>query len=352
MSAALLAAVEAAVGIYATQPTAALSALARVEGFALADLHRAVAEDRSLVRVRAMRYSAHLLPRDLLVEACAATRRQVLKLNADRRRVADELPDLRLRVDAALAGGPLPAADLRARVDPDRRLGELFSGVLGTLAAEGAIVRAATTGGWRSDRLTYARWEDWLPGVDPWSMEEAEARRRLAARYVSAYGPVTQEDLRWWAGWTVGEARAAADGLDLDREGTALRALDGVRLLPVWDVLMVAYRHRDRLLDPAHAPFVYDRSGNATSVVLDGGRVVGVWDLGRGDDPLRVRAAPLGTWPSRRWDDVEAQTRRVGALIGAAQVEVARVQAPVDLTTASRNRFLAPLSGPEGPSGA
>lgn len=61
-------------------------------------------------------------------------------------------------------------------------------------------MRGPTTRGWRSDRLTYARWSDWLPGVDPLSIDEAEGRRRLAARYVAAYGPVTLEDLRWWAG--------------------------------------------------------------------------------------------------------------------------------------------------------
>lgn len=342
----LLSAVTASVGIYGTQPTAALSALARVEGFSLADLERAIAVDRTLVRVRAMRYSAYLLPRALLIEAFAATRRQALKLNAYRRRAADQLPDLRVRIDAALAGGPLPAVEIRTRVDPDRRLGELFSGVLGVLAAEGRIVRAATTGGWRSDRLTYARWADWLPDVDPAGLDQAEARRRLAARYVAAYGPVTLDDLRWWAGWTVSEARTAADGLDLEVVGGAAALVGEVRLLPVWDVLLVAYRHRGRLLDPASARFVYDASGNATSVVLDAGRVVGVWDLGRSDDPLRLRVAPLGTWPSRRWDDVEAQAHRIATLIGAERVEVSRVGAPVDLTTAARNRFLSPLSGP------
>jgi len=341
--AALLEAVEASVGIYGTAPTCHLSALARVDGYALSDLGQAVAEHRSLVRVRAMRYSAHLFPRGLLVEAVAATHAQARRRYPYQRKLVGDYEALGAAVEAALADGPLPSAGIRARIDPEQRLGPLFSVLLGMLTVDCRVVRGPTTGGWRSDRLTYARWSDWLPGVEPFEVDEAGARRRLAARYVAAYGPVTLEDLRWWAGWTAREARAA-DGLDLDVEGAALRLLGGVRLLPVWDVLLVAYRHRERLLDAEHMRFAYDASGNATSVVLDGGRVVGVWDLGRSDDPLAIRVAPLTRWAERRWDEVEAQAHRIAAMIGAREVTVTRVEEPVDLVAAPRNRHLSPLS--------
>ena len=169
------------------------------------------------------------------------------------------------------------------------------------MAAESRIVRARRTGGWRSDRLTYALWKEWLPDVGPTSIPAVDARRALAERYIAAYGPVELDDLRWWAGWSVSDARAAADGLDLSTSGNAMELLPGVRLLPVWDVLTVAYRHRDRLLGVDHAPFIYDRFGNATSIVIDEGRVVGIWDLGRSDDPLNVKVAPLGEWTDDRW---------------------------------------------------
>lgn len=80
-------------------------------------------------------------------------------------------------------------------------------------------------------------------------------------------------------------------------------------------------------------------------MVLDGGRVVGVWDLGRSDDPLGIRVAPLTRWPRRLWDDVEGQAQRIGSLIGAREVTVTPVDEPVDLVAAPRNRHLSPLSG-------
>ncbi|MDH3259635.1 MAG: winged helix DNA-binding domain-containing protein [Acidimicrobiia bacterium] len=341
----LLSAVTQSIGIYGTAPTGYLSAMARVPDFQLDDLDQATGIDRSLVRVRTMRYSVYTLSHELLPIALAATKRQAMYPNSYRRQLADVYGGLSRRVEATLSEGPLSAAEIRTRVDPDRQLGSRFTILLGMMGAEGRIVRATRTGGWRSDRLTYARWSDWLPDIDPQSLDPGEARRRLAEHYATAYGPVDPEDLAWWAGWTKAETKEAAADLNLGQQGRAMELLDGVRLLPVWDVLLVAYRHRDRLLDPAHARFVYDRFGNATSVVLDRGRVVGVWDLGKSDDPLTITVGPLGRWPKRLWDDVARQARRIGELIGTDDVRIERREAPTDLLNAPRNRFLAPLSG-------
>jgi hypothetical protein len=316
-------------------------------GFEIDALDRAIEIDRSLVRVRAMRHSVYTFPHDQLVVALTATRREgVQMMKSASRSVGDAYFELATAVESALADaeGPLPSAEIREKVDSDKKFGGRFSLILARMAVECRVVRATNTGGWRSNRLTYARWADWLPDLDPFVLEEDDARRQLAEIYVSAYGPVELEDLRWWTGWTKTNALAAADELDLGMAGSAMRQLEGVRLLPVWDVLMVAYRNRDRLFDPEHARFIYDRMGNATSVVLDEGRVVGVWDLGRTDDPLMIQVAPLDQWPSRRWDKVEEQAQRIGEMIGASTVEVARIDEPVDLSEAPRNRFLSPLS--------
>lgn len=339
----LLKAIEEAVGVYGTAPTCYLSALARVPGFSIAQFDEAVAGSR-LIRIRAMRYSVHTFPVDLLNTAAAATRTVVRKTNAYRNRAADDYDRIAAEIERVLADGPLPATEIRSRIDPDKELGELFSVLLGMAAANFRIVRATTTGSWRSDRYLYSRWQDWLPGVDPDELDAEAARRDLVSRYVSAYGPVTVDDVKWWTGWTKAETVDAIDGIDLGREGRTLRQLDGVRLLPVWDVLMVAYRDRDRLFDPSFAPLVHDRFGNATSVVLDKGRVVGQWDLGSSDDPLEIRVAPFSDWPRRRWAGVEEQAARIAKLISASDHTIARVEEPVDLLDSSRNRFLAPLS--------
>jgi hypothetical protein len=309
----------------------------------MADFDGAIA-DASLVRIRAMRYSVYTLPAELIPVVGAATRSLARKTNSYRKRVADRYEEFVAAIDDALAAGPLPATKLRAIADPERELGDLFNVVLGMAAAEFRIVRTTKTGSWRSDRFRYARWRDWLPDVDPEGIEDTDAQRRLVGLYVDAYGPVSQEDVRWWTGWTKAETIAAIDGIDLTKRGDAAARLDGTRLLPVWDVLMVAYRNRDRLLDPAYSPLVYDRYGNATSVVLDRGRIVGQWDLGGSDEPLEIKVAPFSPWSQRLWNDVEEQANRIASLIGASSLSITPIEEPVDLLDSSRNRFLAPLS--------
>jgi hypothetical protein len=339
----LLRVIDQSVGVYGTSPTCFLSALARKPDFVLDEFIGAIAA-RRLVRIRAMRYSAHTLPVGLLEIAAAATRSLVRKTNPYRKRIEGSYADLIRGVEEVLADGPLPEVEIQAALDPERELGELFNVFLGMAAADFRIVRATTTGSWRSDRFLYARWRDWLPDCDPESIDEDSARRTLVERYVAAYGPVEYADVKWWTGWTKAETLGAIEGLDLSVAGNAIEVLDGVRLLPVWDVLMVAYKNRDRLYDPSYAPLIHDRFGNATSVVVDGGRVVGQWDLGSSDDPLSIRVAPFSNWPKRRWNQVEEQAGRIATLIDAQQLEVIPVDEPVDLLDSSRNRFLAPLS--------
>ncbi|MEA2002535.1 MAG: winged helix DNA-binding domain-containing protein [Actinomycetota bacterium] len=339
----LLSVVDQSVGVYGTAPTCYLSALARMPDFTLDEFNDAIAAS-TLVRVRAMRYSVHTFPVELLLVAAAATRRLNRKMNSYRKRLEGSYEQLAREVESALNDGPLPAARIRKRIDPENEIGDLFNVLLGMAAADNRIVRATTTGSWRSDRFLYARWQDWLPGTDPNEIDTDDAMRELVARYVAAYGPVDVEDVRWWTGWTRTETLQAIDGIDLGAVGTAADLLTGVRLLPVWDVWLVAYRNRDRLLDPGHAPLIYDRFGNATSAVLDRGRIVGQWDLGSSDDPLEIRVAPFSKWPKRRWSDVEIQAQRIGNLIGAESVTVVPVDEPTDLLDSSRNRFLSPLS--------
>lgn len=339
----LVSVVDGAVGVYGTAPTCYLSVLARIPDFTLEEFNQAVAGSR-LVRIRAMRYSVHTFPAELLAVAASATRSLVRKTNSYRMRLDDSYEDLARLVEDALADGPLPAVQIRSRVDPESKLGELFSVLLGMVAADFRIVRSTTTGSWRSDRFLYARWKDWLPDSNPEELDHLESKRELVRRYVAAYGPVEVADVKWWTGWTKADTIEAIEGVDLDLEGSALAGLDGVRLLPIWDVMMVAYRNRDRLFDPSYAPLIHDRFGNATSVVFDKGRVVGQWDLGSKDDPLSIKVAPFSDWPKRLWKGVEVEAGRIAKLIDAASVEVIPIAEPVDLLDSSRNRFLAPLS--------
>ncbi|MCH7668479.1 MAG: winged helix DNA-binding domain-containing protein [Acidobacteria bacterium] len=196
----------------------------------------------------------------------------------------------------------------------------------------------------RSNRLRYALWHNWLPTTDPFALSETDARRALVTRYVNAYGPVTIPDLAWWTGWTTADANAAADGIGLSVSGDAANLLGGVRLLPTWDVHMVAHKDRSHIIDDRHVRFAYDAKGNAASVVTRNGRVIGIWDLGKKDEPLHIRVAPLTTWKTSMWDSVEAQIDKIRVFLNQPDVTIERCTDAVDLTTAKKNQHLYPLS--------
>lgn len=340
----VLSALTTSIGVYSNSPTSYLSTLARVPGFRRSDLNGAV-EERTLVRRGAMRGSVHLLPRAIVPEAVPANldKRERSLGPVVRSAVGDDYESIAAAIEPALAGRQLTSPEIRAAVGVTTDIGVGLTYVLGMMRLQCRIVATSAAGGWRSNKLRYALWSDWLPDLDPFALAPEEARRRLVARYAAAYGPVTLDDVAWWAGWTKTQTKAAVEEVDLSGAGAAMAQLEGVRLLPVWDMLMVGYRVRDRLFDAEMARYIYDADGNATSVVLVEGRVVGVWELGKSDDPLALLVAPFGEWPKAVWRGVEEQADRIRELLAASSVTIATVD-PVDLVAAPRNKFLSPLS--------
>jgi hypothetical protein len=286
------------VGLHATSSLSPyLSAFARVRSFRPEDLDRELYERRSMMRLKCMRGTVFVVPRDLAPVLFAATR--AATLSADRRwlRVArDDYEHWAPRVLDALAGTALAAGELRAALGADDRL----PAVISMLCDEARIVRDRPTGSRRSSAFRYRRWDDVYPDLDLSVIPEEAATGLLVHRYVAAYGPVSLRDVAWWSGLPLRTVRPAVEGLDeelvvIRRPGAtedllmsahdysgraaAPAAEDSVALLPVLDPYLMGYRDRDRFLDPSMRGFVYDPGGNATFTVLVGGRVGGVWDL-------------------------------------------------------------------------
>lgn len=340
----LVSALTTSIGVYSNAPTSYLSALARIPGFERRDLGAAV-EDRTLVRRGAMRGSVHLLPRAIVAEAVPANyeKRERSLGPVVRSAVGDRYEAIAAEIEPALTGRQLTSTEIRELVGATRDIGTGLTYVLGMMRLQCRIVATSAAGSWRSNKLRYALWSDWLPDLDPFALSPEEARCRLAGRYAGAYGPVTLADVAWWAGWTKTQTKAAVADIDLTAEGRAMTQLEGVRLLPVWDMLMVGYRERDRLFDADVSDYIYDADGNATSVVLTEGRVAGVWQLGKSDDPVALMVAPFGEWSKSTWRGVEEQAERIREMLDGSVVTIATVD-PVDLVVAPRNKFLSPLS--------
>lgn len=151
----------------------------------------------------------------------------------------------------------------------------------------------------------------------PRELEGDDALQELAARYASARGAVSAQDLAWWAGLTVGEARtglrrAAESGqlvecsAPLDEKPVALwvdpRQLDAPSqrneerwlLLPAFDEHLLGYQNRSLQLAREHSDrIVPGRNSMFLATIVRDGRVVGTWKKGvRKDEGIVGTAFP------------------------------------------------------------
>lgn len=286
------------VGLHATSPTTPyLSLHERIRSFSSADLDDAVYEQRSLVRLKAMRGTVFLMSRRLAPVVFAATRAATLA--SDRRWLGtndEAYARLAPKVLAALAGQPSTAAELRKTLEADADL----AGVVAMLCDEGRLVRDRPVGGRNSNTFRYRLWADALPDVSLDDWDEAAATRELVRLYLDSYGPVSRTDVIWWTGLPARRIDDAIQSLgdqiltiSVTGLGDALlttpaaldkaKAIDvgtvAVNLVPILDPYSMGYKDRRRLLEPGLNDMIIDRGGNVTSVVLVDGRVAGVWDF-------------------------------------------------------------------------
>jgi hypothetical protein len=222
--------------------------------------------------------------------------------------------------------------------------------LLRAMVGEGRLVAAEPVGGERATAYRYASMAEWAPDVGP-PLPAEEALAMMAPLWMRANGPGTVADLAWWAGVTKALASAALaamdarvieiDGLEGEQwatdevaDGLASAEPAGIlRFLPVWDSWLMSRPQRSRILDPAAASFVVDRSGNVTNTVTLDGRVIGVWD----EDGETLLVSLHEELPP---EDLERAAERIRPVVGWTRMELVE---PCALPADQQNAFRAPL---------
>lgn len=320
------AATRAVTVLHSTEPaTVYLSVWARVDGVTLADVDRALYDDRSLVKQLAMRRTLFVFPRDLLPAAWGSASARVAEQLAARLAKEVEaaghakdgaawLEEARAGVVDLLGAGKamtaqeirqgVPALEARLDLAPGKKYAANVSiapRVLTQLGVEGTVVRGENAGHWRLSKPRWTLMESWLGDVPP-AAKADEGYAELVGRWLRSFGPGTEDDLVWWLGATKGAVRAALSAVEavavgLDGGGTGWVVPDDVdevkpekpsaALLPVLDPTVMGWKERGFYLGP-HGPELFDRNGNAGTTAWWGGRVVGCW-VQDGDGVVEVR---------------------------------------------------------------
>ena len=340
--------------LHSTDPaTVFLSLHARTAGVLPADIEHELYVERTLVRILGMRRTLFVVPRELVPVVYAACTRTIAA--RERRRLAKMVTDSELSarpgawvsraMTAAMraleARGEAFTSDL-TKADPmlgkRLRLGagtrfevrqSVGSRIVRQLAMEGRVFRGRPRGSWTSGQYRWIPAPAWLGGeidvVDP-----ATAQAELLRRWLAAFGPATETDIRWWTGWTAREARAALAALPhavVDLDGSTGFVLAGdlertespepwAALLPTLDPTTMGWKNRDWYLGP-HAPRLFDSSGNAGPTVWWEGRIVGGWSQRRDGEIVFKLLEDAGTDAVRA---VEMEAARVADWLGDARL--------------------------------
>ncbi len=342
------------VALHSTDPGSVyLSVWARTHGVDPPAIDRALYDERSLVRMLGMRRTLFVVAAavaPVVQAACttaiAARERQKLLSWLRQAGTADDpdtwLDEVEASTMAALVArgeaSPAQLAEDEPRLKeqialpgPQRQVlfQQVGSRVVWLLAASGRVVRTRPVGTWISNQYRWSPIEAWLPeGWAEWPVEAARAE--LARCWLAMFGPATIADLKWWAGWTLGETRRALAEVgtvevDLDGEAGVMLVDDQeptppadpwTALLPALDPTVMGWAAREWYLGE-HRSTLFDRNGNAGPTIWWDGRVVGGWAQRRSGEIVIRLLEDVG---SDAVAAVESEADRLSAWLGDVRV--------------------------------
>lgn len=263
----------------------------RIPGSTIHDIDKAI-EERKIVRTWAMRGTLHFLAASdidwvlwlLAPGLIAGLGRRYKELGLD---------DTTFGKAERLFGRILKGANQLTRKELVTILEKNGISCEGQRAAfilhRASIDRVICFGVNRGKQETHALFEEWVSPAK--SMTRENALAELARRYFTCHGPATIQDYVWWSGLRAPDANA---GLDAVKPELAQVLIEGktywmprrtshskpkapiVRLLPMFDGFLLAYKDRSASLEPA--VFRKLRTGGMPdpAIMIDG-KIAGKW---------------------------------------------------------------------------
>ena len=257
---------------------------------------------------------------------CAPYHRQ-LAIDAAVLRKSRKIMSAALQDGAFLTRAEIAALLKRSKIDTDDiRMNFLMMDA----ELEGLIC----SGPRRGKQFTYALLASRVPrSVD---LSGDAALGELARRYFLSRGPATVNDLAWWGGMTVGQAKRGlevvkgelgsfvVDGVEYWFRGDLESKMPAALLLPAYDELTVAYKDRSAILPAEFEKASF--SGLKPAIVVNG-RIVGIWRRVVVKGKVVVEMTLFEKVSKTAMGAIEKEARRYGRFLGE-RVEVRVTGAP------------------------
>jgi hypothetical protein len=154
----------------------------------------------------------------------------------------------------------------------------------------------------RNKEYTFVLLDEWLPGKDDMTREDAVAE--LARKYFLSHGPATIADFSWWSGLTQSECKTALEGIKHLLHKTEMNGVtywmpkdlqdvklnkQAAYLLPPFDEYLVSYKDKTAAVAPELVKKVLSPpNGLYPGVVVINGQVAGTWKRTLGKNNVEV----------------------------------------------------------------
>ena len=327
-------------GIQAQDMLAAkLAVRVRGAGMGIADVERALAQERSVVRIWGPRGTLHLLAAEdigwllplLGPIFIAGSQRRYVELGLNEDILARGTRIIR---DALANQGPLTRAEIveQLALHGLHIEGQARPYLIARAALEGFICLGPDRGA----EPTYVLLSDWIHREYPSPQEEAPIV--LLRRYLKAYGPATPADFAAWSGLPMSMVRTAWQHVAneliavqiADKPVWMLQSIVAeldqlllsvqspiVRLLPAFDNYLLGYKNRILMVAPQHTKRINAGGGMLHPALLIDGRVVGTWKIKRQKNALRVEVAPFDQLTPEALAALETEAADIARFLGS-----------------------------------
>ena len=154
----------------------------------------------------------------------------------------------------------------------------------------GELDKIICSGPQRGKKNTYALFARRILKTRKLTREEALIR--LIAQYFTSHGPATLQDLIWWSGLPVADARKGIELIKNDFHSQKIgaqtywfkdvpaglgSATNSIHLLPAFDEFIIAYKDRTACLPAKNQSIAISSNGIFRPVIVYNGQVIGLW---------------------------------------------------------------------------
>ncbi len=351
-------------GLHGTIPkTPYISLFSRAKNFTRQQLDEELYTKRSLGKIRCVRKTVYVLPKEMLSIAYSATQSMVELTSRHYSQylgvTEKEYTELSQHILKLLKGRGMTAKETKKELETDLNV----SAVLNLMCDQGLLIRGNPKSGWKSNLHTYYLFHEYFPDVNLNQPNKNHAVELLVQHYLASFGPVTENDISWWTGLTKTTIQDALKKLEEQVVSVNIEGLKGsflllksdtalekgsspksrvVNLLPALDSYIMGYKERERFLSHQYYYNVFDRSGNAAPTILLDGKVVGVWDFMADKKPV-VKVLLFEPPENSILTEIYSKAQQIGRFIAAKEVTVKECSSMLPLPRRTAGGFMSPL---------